>query len=153
MGFDFDAWSIVGFMSSVDNNTPSSSNRTGDEGEPSPRQPGFLSNPQLRYPNAYTWLVLVSALDLMLTMLVLYVWEGFEANPIAEAVITKMGYVWAIVFKFAIVVLVVIICEFIGRRDERGGRTLAVGAVIINAMPVMYSFVLLLIDTYMKSTP
>ena len=86
-------------------------------------------------------------------MLVLYVWEGFEANPIAEAVITKMGYVWAIVFKFAIVVLVVIICEFIGRRDERGGRTLAVGAVIINAIPVMYSFVLLLLDTYTKSKP
>lgn len=107
-------------------------------------QPGFLSLPSVRYQNAYTWLVLVSSLDLMLTMLVLYVWQGFEVNPVAQAIIDEMGFVWAIAFKFAIVVLVVVICEVIGRRDDRGGRTLAVAAVLINSIPVAYTFALLL---------
>ncbi len=119
-----------------------------DESPTSNNIPPFLSSPQVCYPNAYVWLVLVSALDLMLTMLVLFVWEGFEANPVAEAIIAEMGYVWAIVFKFAIVVMVIIICEYIGRRDKRGGQSLAVGAVVINSIPVAYTFVLLLIDTY-----
>ena len=122
-----------------------------DEDNSSIEIPTFLSSPQVCYPNAYVWLVLVSALDLMLTMLVLFVWEGFEANPVAEAVIEEMGFVWAIVFKFAIVVLVVIICEYIGRRDKRGGQTLAVGAVIINSIPVAYTFALLLIDNYQNT--
>lgn len=116
--------------------------------DPPSEQPGFLSNPQVLYPNCYIWFVLVSALDLMLTMLVLFVWEGFEANPVAEAVIHEMGYIWAIVFKFAIVVLVIIICEYIGRRDKRSGQTLAVGAVIINAIPVVYTMTILLLDKY-----
>ncbi len=115
--------------------------RTADPGRAAP---SFLSLPQLRYPNAYAWLILVSALDLILTLLVVYEWEGYEVNPIAKAVIDGMGFVWAIVFKFGIVVLVVIICDVIGRRDDRSGRTLAIGAVIINAIPVAYSFALLI---------
>ena len=107
-------------------------------------QPPFLSLPQLRYQSAYTWLVLLAALDLILTMLVLYVWQGFEVNPIAAAVIHERGFVWAIVFKFCVVVAVVIICEVIGRRDDRSGRTLAIGAVIMNALPVAHTFALLL---------
>ena len=123
-------------------------NQTDHEHKPSSEKPGFLSSPQVLFPNCYIWLVLVSALDLMLTMLVLFVWEGFETNPVAEAVIHEMGYVWAIVFKFAIVVFVIIICEYIGRRDKHGGQTLAVGAVIINAIPVVYTMSMLLMDKY-----
>ena len=108
-------------------------------------QPGFLSLPQMRYPNAYTWLVLVSALDLILTSLVVYLWNGYEANPVAAAVIDAMGYVWAVVFKFAIVVFVILICEGIGRRSDRDGRALAGGAVVISGIPVAYTLGLLLL--------
>jgi hypothetical protein len=107
-------------------------------------QPPFLSLPQLRYQTAYTWLVLLAALDIMLTMLVLYVWRGYEVNPIAAAVIVERGFVWAIVLKFCVVVAVVIICEVIGRRDDRSGTTLAIGAVVLNAIPVAHTFALLL---------
>lgn len=107
----------------------------------------FLSLPQMRYPGEYVWLVFVSTLDLILTMLVLFVWEGFEANPIAAGVMMTFGYQWAIVFKYAIVVLVVIFCEVIGRRDNKSGITLARGAVIISAIPVIYTLILLLLET------
>ena len=85
------------------------------------RRPGWLSLPQMLYQNAYVWLVLVSALDVMLTLVVLIGLSGYEVNPIAAAVIRTKGYVWAIVFKFAIVVLVILICEAIGRRADRMG--------------------------------
>lgn len=106
--------------------------------------PGFLSLPPMRYPNAYTWLVLVSALDVMLTLLVLEIWEGKEVNPIAAAVIAHGGYLWAILLKFAVVVLVVVICEVVGRSNDRKGRLLAYACVGINSLPVVYTFALLM---------
>ncbi len=110
---------------------------------PEPR-PSFWSNPQVRYPNAYTWVVLVASLDGLLTLFVLYLWEGHEVNPIAAAVIETMGPYWAVLFKLATVVLVLVICEVLGRRDDRTGRRLATAAVVVNALPVAYSFALLL---------
>jgi uncharacterized membrane protein len=101
--------------------------------------------PEMRYQNAYTWLVLVSALDVMLTLVVLVAMNGFEINPVAAAVIHTLGYGWAIIFKFAIVVLVVLICEVVGRMNDRSGRKLARAAVAINSLPVIYTFGLLMI--------
>lgn len=98
----------------------------------------------MRYENAYLWLVFVSALDVLLTSLVLYVWEGHEVNPIAEAIIGRMGFNWTVAFKFAMCVLVIIICEVVGRHRDRAGRRLAVAAVIISSVPVIFTFALLL---------
>ncbi len=109
-------------------------------------EPEFLSLPQMRYPNAYTWLVLVSSLDLILTSLVLYLWNGYEVNPVAAAVMNAMGYAWAVVFKFAIVVFVILVCEGVGRRSDRDGRALAGGAVVISGIPVAYTLGLLLLE-------
>lgn len=97
----------------------------------------------MRYPNAYVWLVFVSVLDLLLTMFVLYLWEGYEVNPIAAAIIDHMGFRWAIVFKFGLIVLVIIICEILGRRHDPTGRKLATIAVVISTLPVAYTFALL----------
>lgn len=109
-----------------------------------PEEPPFLSLPPMRYQNRYVWLVLVSTLDLIFTMLVLYVWKGHEVNPIAAAVIQHMGFAGAIGLKFGIVILVILICELIGRRSDRDGRSLATAAILISAAPVIYTFVLLL---------
>lgn len=97
----------------------------------------------MRYQNAYVWLVFVSVLDLLLTMFVLYLWGGYEVNPIAAAIIDHMGFLWAIVFKFGLIVLVIIICEILGRRHDPTGRKLATVAVIISALPVAYTFAVL----------
>ena len=107
------------------------------------REPGWVSLPQMRYQNSYVWLVLVSALDVMLTLVVLVGLDGYEVNPVAAAVIHHKGFVWAVVFKFAIVLLVILICEAIGRLDDRTGRALAKAAVLISALPVVYTFALL----------
>ena len=100
--------------------------------------------PPMRYQNAYLWLVFVSALDVFLTSLVLYVWDGYEVNPIVGAIVSRMGFGWTVAFKFAMCVLVIIICEVVGRRRDRAGRRLAVAAVIINSFPVVFGFALLL---------
>jgi hypothetical protein len=97
----------------------------------------------MRYQNAYVWLVFVSVLDVFLTMLVLYVWEGHEVNPIAAAVIMHMGFDWTIVFKLALILLVIVICEVVGRRRDELGRALSTMAVVISAFPVAYTFALL----------
>ncbi len=105
--------------------------------------PPFLSRPPMRYQNAYVWLVFVSALDIFLTILVLYWWTGREVNPIAAAIISHMGFGWTIVFKFALIVLVIIICEIVGRFNDRTGRRLALAAIMISVFPVAYTFGLL----------
>ena len=97
----------------------------------------------MRYPNAYVWLVFISVMDIFLTILVLYVWKGHEVNPIAAAVINHFGFAWTIPFKLALIVLVIIICEVVGRRRDKTGRALATMAVIISAVPVVYTFALL----------
>jgi len=107
------------------------------------KPPGLLSLPQMRYQNSYVWLVLVSAMDIMLTMLVLVGHDGYEVNPVAAGVIETLGFGWAIVFKFATVVLVVVICEVVGRVRDRSGQKLARWAVAINSLPVAYTFALL----------
>jgi hypothetical protein len=115
--------------------------------------PSFLSVPEMRYQNAYVWLVLVASLDLILTMLVLYWWGGSEVNPIADAVIAHLGYGWAIVFKFSTIIFVIIICEVVGRREPRSGRSLAIGAVVINAIPVAFTIAILLRETHRVPGP
>ena len=111
--------------------------------EPHSRRPRFLSLPPMRYPNPYVWLVLVSALDIFLTILVLYAWKGHEVNPIAAAIIAHMGFQWTVVFKYALIVLVIIICEVVGRRNDRTGWKLAMVGIMLSAFPVAYPFALL----------
>jgi uncharacterized membrane protein len=115
--------------------------------------PSFLSLPPMRYQNAYLWLVLVSSLDIMLTYLVIYVFDGYEANPVAADVIERMGFVWAIVFKFALVVLAIVLCEDVGRRDDRLGTHLSKVFIVIGAAPVLYTFVLLFLDQHIPALP
>ena len=112
--------------------------------DPREPQPSFWSNPQMRYPNIYTWVVLLASLDGLLTLFVLYLWEGSEVNPIAAAVIETMGPYWAGFFTLATVVVVCVILEVLGRCGARPVRRLATAAVVVNALPVAYTFALLL---------
>lgn len=92
------------------------------------------------FPDAYLWFVLVSSLDLMLTWLVLHL-GWVEANPVANHVLQLGGFPGLTVFKFAAVVFVVCVCEFIGRRGQRPAtaRNLAFAAVAISAFPVLWT--------------
>ena len=100
-----------------------------------PRLPAFLTEP-LRYPRHYFWFVFASALDLILTWTVLH-FGGAEVNRLADRILERGGLPAIVVYKFGLVMLVILICQIVGRTDERRGRLLACSSVAITAFPVL----------------
>ncbi len=94
------------------------------------------------YPERYVWFVLLSSLDVFFTWIVLS-HGGHEANPIAA---TVMGlHPKALVyFKFVIVVIVILICEVVGRRSARTGEWLITAACIVTCIPVLVALLQML---------
>jgi len=95
------------------------------------------------HPRHYTWFVFLSAMDIMFTW-VLILLGGAEANPIADAVLQHGGLPSLVVFKFCLVMLVVILCEWTTRKNPRSGLRLAEWAVAITAIPVVVAGALLM---------
>jgi hypothetical protein len=108
----------------------------------------FRSLPPMRYPNLYTWFVLVSSLDIMLTWVVLEHAGGYEVNPVAASVIEHWGLPGAIAFKFSLMLFVIIICEVIGRQRDVTARRLAMWSVCISAFPPAYTLVLVILHAF-----
>jgi hypothetical protein len=92
------------------------------------------------YPIAYKWFVFISAADVVLTWFILLL-GGSEVNILADTVIAHAGLKGILIYKFCLVILVVLLCEIIGRRRPRVGRNLARWAVAITAIPVVLSVV------------
>lgn len=93
------------------------------------------------YPNTYLWLVFVSAMDIMMTWVVLHL-GGYEANGLAAVALQHHGLPGLVAFKFAFVTLVIVICETVGRRKRETGFALARAAVAITCLPVVLAFLL-----------
>lgn len=108
--------------------------------------------PEMRHQSAYVWLIFFSSLDIMLTWAILRR-GGEEVNPIARQVIDMWGLHGAIVFKFALMLFVIVSCEVISRRREHVGRRLSWVAVGISAFPVVYSFGLLIDHILLRPPP
>ncbi len=96
---------------------------------------GFLRRPAL-FPTLYTWYVFASALDLMLTWVILH-HGGREANAVANWIIERHDLMGIVFFKFAIVMLVILICEIVGRVRYPTGLLLARCAVALGFFPVI----------------
>jgi hypothetical protein len=96
----------------------------------------------LLYPAWYPWFVALAALDVVFTGALLGV-GGSEVNVIARKVIGAAGLPGALALKFATVIIVVLICEFVGRRSPSAGRRLAAVAVVLNFVPVAVGAALL----------
>ena len=95
------------------------------------------------YPDEYVWFVLVSSMDIMLTWVILK-YDGVEVNPLARAVIDYWGLTGAILFKYSLMLFVIIVCEVVGRQRGAGaGRLLIRTGIIVSAIPMVYSFFLL----------
>jgi uncharacterized membrane protein len=88
------------------------------------------------YPNQYVWYVFASALDIMLTVTVLVHLGMREANTFAQWSIDRFGTWGLIGLKFLSVIVVVMICEYIGRADERRGRRLSTIAIGLSLIPI-----------------
>ncbi len=102
---------------------------------PSRRGEPFLRRPVL-YPTLYTGFVFLGAMDIMLTWVILHD-EGVELNILADWIIRNHNLLGVVLFKFSMVVLVVAICEIVGRHNERIGRKLAKWAIVLGAFPVL----------------
>jgi len=109
--------------------------------EPDPAS-GFLFRRCL-YPRLYTWFVFLSAMDVMFTWIILWL-GGREVNWIADQVIGSLGLPGAVGLKFGSVIVVIMVCEIVGRARGPTGRTLATAAVFVSSVPVGLSFYLLL---------
>ena len=101
-----------------------------------PMSERLTGQPAMLYPNAYAWFVLVSALDVMFTCCVLAL-GGFEMNYLAALVIWRWDTWGLILYKFSLVILVIVCCEEIGRRRSATGKSLALAAVVMTSVPVV----------------
>lgn len=95
----------------------------------------FLLRPAL-YPELYTWYVFLSSLDLLMTWLILHL-EGRELNMVADWIIQRYNLPGIVVFKFGLVMFVLLVCETVGRRRDATGRRLARWAIVLSAFPVL----------------
>ncbi len=121
--------------------------------ESAPQRPQPIHRGDMLYPDRYAWYVLVSALDIMVTVKLLVhlgrregeALEGAvvarEANTFAQWTIEQFGTWGLIGLKFLSVVVVVAICEYIGRRHERAGRRLAFAAIFLSLIPIAAALV------------
>ncbi len=100
------------------------------------------SDEHVRYPNHYAWFVLASSLDILMTMIVLEL-GGSEVNPLADRVITAFGMRGVLVFKFAMMGLVILLCEIIGRQRDLWGRRVASFAIIVPAFGALMGYTLI----------
>ncbi len=100
-----------------------------------------------RYPQAYVWFIFASALDLMMTWVVLY-FGGREVNVLADFILDRWALPGMVVYKFALVVFVIFICEMVGHYRPRLGLRLSVFAVLITLVPVIIAFTHLLGAVY-----
>lgn len=103
-----------------------------------PRRPAT----PVRYPNLYAWLVLLSALDVMLTWVILHL-GGREANGAAALIIGRFGLPGMVIFKFGLVAFVIALCEAVGKRNPAAGERLAVWAVALTCVPVIIAGILI----------
>lgn len=88
------------------------------------------------FPNHYCWYVIGSSLDIFVTYVIIEHFHGREVNRLADALIQRFSEWGLIGLKFSTVMLVIVICEFIGRRSSRVARRLATAAVVLAALPV-----------------
>lgn len=96
------------------------------------------------YPNLYVWYIFASSLDIMLTYAIVFRLGGVEVNAVAAHLVEKFQHWGLIGLKFSTVLLVVGVCEIMGRKHERAGRRLAITAIVISSLPVGYGIVQLL---------
>lgn len=92
--------------------------------------------PWALYPNHYAWYVLAGTLDILVTFVIVSYLGGGEANALARRILERHGWPGMVALKYSTVVVVLMVCEIVGRKHARVGRRLALTAVILSALPV-----------------
>jgi len=97
-----------------------------------PALPGLL---RLRYPRHYPWFITFAGLDVVLTWIVLSL-GGQELNAVAQLALDLAGIPGMIALKVSAVLIVCVICEYLGRRRPSIGLGVANLAIAANTIPV-----------------
>ncbi len=103
----------------------------------------WLGIPVLRFVAVDLVLVLVSAADVLFTWAILSR-GGEEVNPIARLVLDSWQLGGLVVYKYALIVLAIVLCETVGARREMLGRSVLHIGVLLTLVPVVWSTWLLL---------
>jgi len=142
-----------------------------DAAQPTPRPEPAPRRRHVLYPNAYVWFVFLAALDIMCTYMIMHPAlfhhpsretigpanppsalhaepRGRELNPLAAGIIDQYGVPGKVVYKFSLVILVIVICEIVGRVKFASGKRLAEWAVALTAIPVVVAIVQMAVDTF-----
>jgi hypothetical protein len=93
------------------------------------------------YPTIYSWFLFAASLDVLLTWLILGLGGG-EANYLADRVFVAAGFPGIVALKFTSVIIVVLICEYVGQRRYDIGRRLAGLAAAVNCVPILLAAVI-----------
>ena len=95
-------------------------------------------NLYLSLPMAYRWIAIGGTLDILLTGVILSL-GGYEANPIANAILMQYGFAGMVIFKYFVIALVIIGCEIVARHELKSAGRLAVVLIVIHFSPVIWS--------------
>ena len=103
----------------------------------------LLAGRPMLFTGAYIGLLLFSAMDVVFTWVILSLPDGQEVNALARLVIERFGWGGAIVYKFVLVTIFILVCEVVGRIQFGPGRVLSRVGVAIGVFPVVWSICLL----------
>lgn len=84
----------------------------------------------------YAWLVVIAIFDAMCTSIILHP-GGYEANPLAAAVIHRGGILGMVIYRVAIVVtiLILVLCEWLWKGSPAHVRMAILTSLIISVSP------------------
>jgi hypothetical protein len=103
----------------------------------------------LHHPGIYIWYVVFATLDITLTWMILHL-GGAELNAFADWIITRYDIIGTVIYKYALVVLVITICEIVTAAKPRVGRRLAEWSVAITVVPVVVALAQIWFEVFIK---
>ncbi|MSR18790.1 MAG: hypothetical protein EXS00_06450 [Phycisphaerales bacterium] len=104
---------------------------------------GFLEIPHYKFMVIDLLLVLFSAADILFTWAVLNK-GGEEVNPLARLVLDSWQLTGLVVYKYTLIVLVILLCERVGRCSEVMARSVLLLGIVLTCVPVVWSTWLLM---------
>lgn len=114
-----------------------------NDSESPPKEKERFFTRKLPLETATCVFILVSAFDVFMTFILLNMDNFRESNGIANWILTEFGFRGMVYFKFALVLVVVLIAQIIATRRIKTARRLLHAGSIITLCVVIYSTYLL----------
>ncbi len=104
---------------------------------------GWMGGEKVLLDTEIGWLLVLSAADIFLTHALLRQGQRFyESNPLADWFFQRYNIAGLVAYKFLIISVVIIICEFVERRRPGLGRLVLQIGIVAAGGVVVYSLYL-----------